>query len=172
MGNRIVIAALAVAAHLRAGTCSATVVTAADRVVRARSHLPPGPPMPRSFPSGIAAAFGGLLLLSACAKESFPALGRAPAKGPLKVNVTCDSDVSVGLTDVAGDQAWAFEAKGKEAVEWQGSASVTSIQAKRRRRIRGIRDVRRVCADRVVVGTLPREGKSQFRERRDRRLGE
>ena len=43
------------------------------------------------------------------------------------MNVTCDSDVSVGLTDVAGDQAWAFEAKGKEAVEWQGSASVTSI---------------------------------------------
>lgn len=83
--------------------------------------------MPRSFPSGIAAAFGGLLLLSACTKAPLPALGRAPAKGPLKVNVTCDTDVTVGLTDAFGDQAWAFEAKGKEAVEWQGSASVTSI---------------------------------------------
>ena len=84
--------------------------------------------MPRSSPSGIAAVYGGLLLLSSCAKEEHVApLGRPPAKGPLTVTVTCDNDVTVGLTDAAKNQAWAFEAKGNDAVEWQGSAMVTSI---------------------------------------------
>jgi hypothetical protein len=83
--------------------------------------------MPRSFSSGIAAAFGGLLLLSACVKTPGAALGRKPARGPLTVTVTCDNGVTIGLTDSAGDPAWAFEAKGSDKVEWQGSPSVTNI---------------------------------------------
>lgn len=43
------------------------------------------------------------------------------------MTVTCDSGVTIGLTDTSGHQAWALEAKKKDPVEWQGSASVTSI---------------------------------------------
>ncbi|CAN5816061.1 hypothetical protein BH11GEM1_BH11GEM1_36170 [soil metagenome] len=63
--------------------------------------------------------------MSGCTHEA--ALGRPPAKGPLTVNVTCDQDVSIGLVDAARNQAWAFEAKAKDPVEWQVGANVTSI---------------------------------------------
>ena len=84
--------------------------------------------MPRSFSSGIAVAFGGLLLLSACINHKVTVLGRLPAKGPLTVIVTCDSAVTIGLTDAAGGQAWAYEAKPKDTVEWKVGKSVTDIQ--------------------------------------------
>lgn len=68
------------------------------------------------------------LLLIGCAKNEVMPLGRAPAEGPLTVNVTCNPDVTIGLVDGAGNQAWAFQAKEKDAVEWQVGTNVTSIE--------------------------------------------
>ena len=70
----------------------------------------------------------GVLLLSGCEKKEMAVLGRPPAEGPLTVKVTCDPDISIGLVDGAGNQAWSFAAKGKDPVEWQVGANVTSIE--------------------------------------------
>jgi hypothetical protein len=70
----------------------------------------------------------GVLLLSACEKKDVALLRRPPAEGPLKVKVTCNPDVTIGLVDGAGNQAWAFQAKEKDPVEWQVDSNVTSIE--------------------------------------------
>lgn len=71
---------------------------------------------------------GGGLLLNGCEKNEVKTLLRPPAQSPLTVNATCDPDVSVGLVDANGLQAWVLQSKREADVEWRVGANVTSIE--------------------------------------------
>lgn len=49
------------------------------------------------------------------------------AKSPINVSITCTDGVSVGLTDAAGNSAWAVALKKNDDIEWLVEDNIPSI---------------------------------------------